>query len=764
VAENKKVKITTPDGKVYIKDNEIELDIFWDDLQKQNPNLDFSKIKIEPYQPVSNETTLNDRLLGALGMGGAGAVGGALMGGGPIGAMVGGGLGALVGGLLPPKTTGEWVTGVAGSVAGGPIGKGVGAAVSKLPGFAGPFVRGGTALAEAELGHGLQTKIDTGKAEFFDPLSPGGVMSMLAPNVGNAWKTVANASPNVTVQRMKNLFPAIREQLTNKNIVKEATENPIDTISKFAFERAKPVAKIAQQEIQKTTIKPLEDILNNLEKQKEQLQQQLQSFTANSPTGPFAKTQQYLQRNILLKQLDEVNEQLNDITINRAQAQQAALANNLALERLKKQTVGNLKDEQLNKTVEQSQEQLTKERWKQQFLEQQAEILRSPENRAVKAERLKLLENQYKQIFSTFDIDIKSLQVDKKVVDVQLNDFKRKYNTVTRNLELNKKYQQKLNVDETKLDVEKNKLKSEIAKINQEEAAFYKQQKQITGIDLKNLQNEIKSVNEKLNTLNVLPPNIKKIVQSGENVDEFLDTVRKMRPDEYSEFLKYIPPAQQKTFNESVGDAIIFDFFVKSYNPKTGQFSNMQDYLTKYGLPNVEQFYNIPGGQEKFVQLTDRLLKTVPQGSNRSMKEMLQTYLTGSALRGAAYQGLFILFGTSKFHAAATLKTAATGTAALAVATPVLLKAAMKNEKLAQDFIKFVDSGGSLTYAQVPYLATFIKNESKPVSENELTDMMNYMNELANTNQNENPPQQNSNQEVNQNSPEIDSQNPAEQQ
>jgi hypothetical protein len=740
---SKTLKITTPNGQVYTASSKEEIELLYNTLA-DDPNIDLTKLKTETIDPVSNEVTMKDRLLGALGMGTAGAIGGGVVGGGVPGAALGGGVGASLGFAFPPMTKGEWAAGTLGSLFGGAIGKGVGTVASKAPAMLGPVIRGGAGLAEAEAGKMLQTGIDTDKPQGFNPISPEGITSMLLPNVGNAWKNVGEASPGVISARLKRAIPGLLDQLTNKNLSKQATASPYNALAPFAFDKAKPLAKTAQEGIRTTTLEPLENIITGLESQKTTLEDQLKSFTANSATGPFAKTQQYLQRDILLKQLDEVNDKLNDIIIRRAQARQAAVANSIAKERVSKETQGGLKDTQIDKSADQLKNQLSKEQWKQDYLTEQRKILLNKKmNRAQKADALKLLDNKYKQIYSSFDESIKSFEIDKKLVDKELNAFKRQYTAADRNLQINKKYQAGLNTEEKKLKTEQTKAKTEIAKINQEEADFYKKQKEITGVDLQKVQNEIKTVQEQLNSLSVLPPNIKKIVQSGENIDEFVQIVRSMRPDEYSDFIKYIPQAQQKAFNEAMGDAIVFDFFVKSIDPKTNQFSNMQNYLAKYGLPNIEQFYGVPGGQEKFAKLADRLIKAVPQGNNRTTSDYVRSYLTGAAIRGAAYQGIYMLFGASQFHGGALLKTAATGIAALAIATPVLIRTALRNERLANDFIRFIDSGGTLTYAQVPYLATFIKNESKPITENELTDIVEYLKELAVTNESAPAPQQN---------------------
>jgi hypothetical protein len=740
---NRAVKITTKSGKTFTARTPEESDMIIKSIADAGE--DVNGLKMEPITPLSNETTWGERAAGALGMGAAGAIAGGIMGGGVPGAVIGGGIGALTGAAFPPKTGGEWAAGIGGSLVGGPVGGKIAQAASKAPPILGGLIRAGGGLAEAELGSMLQTGIDTGNPQGFNPISLGGATAAMLPNVGDAWKGIANSSPGVISSRLKGVIPGLKGQLTNKTLATERMNSPFDALSDYAFNRAKPASETAVTAVKKNLIEPIENQLTLLEKQKNDLTTQMQELFAGNPKGTFATTQRGAQRGIIETELADVTSKLDELTLVKAEATLNALKNKMTAANKKREALGNTGVDKAGISINQSSKKVAQESWKLDYLQDVRTILEDTNMRpGEKASQLRIIQNDYQQKHSTFQIEINQMDVEKKFIDAAEKKYKAMRGPAERNVQSSQKAKGEAALDETKLKIERGKLKGELSDIAKEEKAYYKQAQQVTGVNLQGVKTAISETQTQLKSLSILPPALKKIVGSDGDVDKFVDEVRKMRPDEWNELIQYIPSGKRKEFSEQMGDSIVFDFFIKSFDPQTGQMSRLQKYVNENGIPKVEQFYGIPNAQEKFTQLTERLIKATPQGDGNWMRNQLQTYLTAAAVRGAAYQGLYMLFGTSGYHSGGGLKTAGAGIAALGVATPVLIKKMMDNEKLAENFIRFVDSGGTLTYAQLPYLAKFIEKEARPLTEQEIEDANNFRNELIRANETNEPQEQQS--------------------
>jgi hypothetical protein len=281
--------------------------------------------------------------------------------------------------------------------------------------------------------------------------------------------------------------------------------------------------------------------------------------------------------------------------------------------------------------------------------------------------------------------------------------------------------------------VDAKNIKTQLKVSDEAEAKFYEDAKKITGVGVADIQKSITHFKTQFKEGALLPPEVRKLVDSSGTIDDFVNTAKKMSTQELDTAMKFLPPNEQAGFKQNLGDSIIFDFFARSYDPDTKMFTRAGKYVQENGLPNLEFFTGSPDAQKRFSELAQAITEA---GNKTPVSQMtlgqVGTGMKNYAIRGVVLGGLLAVFSNSKFHVENSLlnATGATG-AAILVSIPYIVSSAMRNPNLAEDFIKFTKSGGTLTYAQLPYLATFLKKEGKLMNEQELADQQKMADDIV---------------------------------
>lgn len=697
----KPVDITTPDKKKFTVNNAIELDM----ISKRLADAGYSDSQLKFTESIpERKTDWLDRIGGAAG----GAALGTLGGGFPIGTALGGAAGFAA----PPRTLGDWGADIMGAMTGGPVGKMIG----KLSQFA-PKVSGVTralgGLGQAELGTATKSVIDDGEVSGFNPLSMTGAMSMALPNAANAVSKKIQSGAPVANQRLREMFPSIMTQKSNSEVARQAMTGGKNNIPDKSITLADPAKQIFKQ-AEEVELGPYQNIVKSYEGDRSTLIQQLDALKQTKGSGVFSAADNLKKRIELEDQIKGIDDKINDYSGQLAQAERAAIANKLALARAQKTAPKGMeaKDKQVEMDGTIPKIELVKERWEQNYLQEQKAIfdkMLDPRNQKIE---LDLLKNKYQQIYNKFDQEIGNLKVDKKVLTPEIIAAQRKLSTPEQNLALNSKYQSELKEKIKLAQIEQKKLNDQLG--------------------VPEVKNSVDYFRNAFTNQTVLPLPIKQLVTSSGDMDKFVNTFKTLRPQEVNEVMQFIPPNKQDAFKKSMGDAVIFDFFARAYDPNTKLFSNAGTYIEKYGLPNLEFYTGSPDAQKRFQELTSTL---VNYGETQAkIGGPLMNYLKAATIKGFALSGLTALFGTTQLHTGNTgLAAAAAGAGTLSVAIPVIISNAMKNPKLASDFIKFVDSGGTYSYAQLPYLGAFLKKEGKPINEEELAKKNKLTEDMANS-------------------------------
>ncbi len=729
--EYKPKKLTLPDGNSTILHNQVEEDTYLDALM--SGGIKPEQLKAEDYTPPA-ETTYLDRVANGVGYGGLGFI----AGGPPLGIAMG--LGAAA---FPPKTPGEHAANIAGIATGGPTGRLVAKGVQMAPKLA-SLIRGGAGIAEAELGKAVQTGIDDGKPQGFNPFSLEGAVTGILPNAGSVISKQVNASPGVTKQRMKQFFPQLQKHLSNENLAFQGFSPEKDRVTELARNFAqKPVEAVKKQVDIK--LQPFHDIVKDFEGTKVQLQQQLENFKTNPPKGLFQATQDGATQAKLMQEYETVSSKLDDYSLDLVNAEIAALQNRIALSKAKKTQAGiadvidkrtglkvKMADNKLD-FPDQGMDQISKEQWESDYISRAREIMLSDAPKKQRAHELQLLRNEYQQGVNGFDQVMESLKIEDAKLAQDLVKSRRKALAPEINLQTNAKYKAQTKLSQLEGKIEAGKLEKKLEVVNAAEKKFYEDAKQITGVGIKDVEKSLDHFKKQFKEGALLPPEVRKLVDNSGTVDDFVNAAKKMSTQELDTAMKFLPPTEQASFKKNLGDSIIFDFFARSYDPNTKQFSRMGSYVKETGLPNLEFFTGSPDAQKRFSELAqaiDRHSNKIPLSQMTGGQMM--TNMKNYAVRGVVLGGLLATFSSSKFHVENTLLNAgAASTAAIVVSIPYLVSKSMNNPKLAEEFIKFVDSGGTLSYSQLPYLATFLKKEGKPVNEEELANQQKMADDIV---------------------------------
>jgi len=704
----KPLDVTTHNGKKFTVSNAMELESLSEQLEQAGYKP--GQVKFSEAIP-ERKTDWLDRM--------AGAAGGAALGtpGGLPGMAIGGAIGAA----MPPRTLGDWGADIVGSLTGGPVGKMIGKLSTAAPKVSG-ITRSLGGLGQAEIGHATKSVIDEGKLSGFNPASLEGVTSMVLPNAANSISRGVQNSAPVANQKLREMFPSIMTQKSNSEVARQAMTGGKKKIPDKAITLAGPAQQVIKQ-VEEVELGPYQNIVKSYEGDRSTLIQQLDALKQSKGSGVFSAADNLKKRIELEDEISKIDDKINNYSAQLVQAERAAISNNLALKRASKTSPKGMleKDKQVELDGTIPKIQLVKEKWEESYLQEQKSILDKrldPRNQKIE---LDFLNNKYKQIYNNFDQDIGKLKVDKKVLTPEILAAQRKFSTPEQNLATNAKFQAELK-EKTKLaEIEKKKLNDQLG--------------------VPEVKDSLKYFNDAFSNQAVLPRPIKDLVGNSGDMDKFVNTFKNLRSQEVAEVMKFIPPAQQDKFKKSMGDAVIFDFFTRAYDPKTKLFSNAGAYVEKYGLPNLEFFTGSPDAQKKFQELTSTLINYGE--TQQKFGGPLINYLKAATIKGFAFSGLTALFGTSQLHTGnAGLSAAAAGAGALAVAIPSVISHSMKNPKLASDFIKFVESGGTYSYAQLPYLSAFLKKEGKPVNEEELAKKDKLTEDLINSYTPDQPQQQ----------------------
>jgi hypothetical protein len=704
----KQFKVIRKNGNAQIISNDIEAMEMAKALEASGEK----DYKIEPYTPP-RPADMTDRFAGAAIGGITGAIGGAK--GGIPGALVGGGVGATTGFALPPTSKGDMAALAFGNLTGGGVGNIVQKTAAKVPGWLSPAVRAGAGIAEAEAGTAIQTGIDSGKPQGFNPVSLQGAAAGLIPLAANSVSKQVDNTYGANNQRLRQAIPGLEAHLTNSNLNTQTQQaSKLGKITKWAADKGNKAKDLvtASSEVE---LEPYRELIKSFDGDRATIQQQIDAFKQSPTPGVFSAAQNLEKRVQLEKQLSTLNTDVDSLNLDLARAEHAAMANRIAVERGKKaqtKTAGML-DKKAELATEVSKFQLSKENWEQKYLEEAEAIMTDKKLLpAQQNQQLKLLRNRYAQVYQGFDKQIAAARVDSKLLSENLLRAKRKLSAPEQNLITNEKF--------------KSKTKLEIAGKKQQMNPIEKE------LDVPEVNKSIDYFRNAFKDKSVLPRSIKTLVDSPD-VDSFVNAVKTMKTDELNEAMKFLPTAQQDTFRKELGEAVMFDFYARSFDPKTGMFSNTEQYINKFGVPNLEFFTGSPDAQKRFSELTSAVMKGAAQ-ERGNLAERITASISASTIRGFAYSGMTALFGLSAYHRGGggvigTL--AAGGVGLLAVGIPKLISTAMKNEKLAKEFIKFVDSGGTITYSQLPYLSAYLKKEAQPVTEEELKDKNSLLNDMA---------------------------------
>lgn len=727
-------KITQPDGNSIILNNQVEEDSYIDAMIKGG--IKPEQLKTESYTPPA-KTTMLDRIANGVGYGGAGF----LMGGPAMGAFSGG-----MAAAFPPKNPGEHAANLFGLATGGIVGKSVAKGISMAPKMLAPIIRGGAGVAEAEAGKMVENAVNTGKPTGFNPLSGEGAIAALMPNVTNKISNQIDKTAGVTNQRMRQFFPALQKQLSNDNLGTQGFSPEKDRITDLArnFAGGAKTAVTKQVDVE---LRPFQDIVKDFESQQVQLKQQLENFKTTPPKGLFQATQQGAEQAKLLTQYEHVSGKLDDYKLDLFNAEAAAIQNKIALAKGKKAEIGTagIKDKRADVKTAIAGQELKKEEWEGTYLADIQEIKRTSTSKRETVTRLDELKLQYKQDINDFDQTIDGLRLYDTNVAKNLLSARRKAQTPQTNLDLNAKFQAETRLNSAKAEIEQGKLDSKLNVVAAAEKKFYQDAKDVTGVGLKDIENSISHFRSQFKDGALLPPNVRALLDNSGSVDDFVTAAKKMDTQQLDSVMKFLPPSEQAGFKKNLGDSIIFDFFARSYDPNSGMFSKTGEYVKQHGLPNLEFFTGSPDAQRRFSELAQSI---TAHSQKIPWKEMtggqMMSGLKNYAVKGVVLTGLYAAFSTSKFHVEGSAMNAlAAGTGFAVVSLPFLVGKAMKNPNLAREFIKFMDSGGTLTYSSLPYLSTFIQKESKPMNEQELAEKNQMTDDMIKAGQqSDQPPQQ----------------------
>ena len=712
--ENQYIKktVTMPSGQRITLDNQVmENDLLKDMESKGITEFKGVEKYQEPYKPDWISRAGN-AVLGA----GTGA-----LAGGPIGGVVG----AVMGGLMPPETPGQFAAEVLGGAAGKYINKGVQMAGKALPWIKGalPSVAG---LGEAEAAHALTTGIDTGKPQGFNPMSLPGMASMAVPQLGHAFESVVGRSPGVANRQLTNMAGSLKPQLTHSNLLTENLSmpngRPVAGAAKFAENSFKDMSVMKE-----TTLQPYMNAMDDLKATKTQLETQMEVLKTTGAQGLFSATQQGANLNDVTDKLNKINSQLDTYTLDLAAAEVAQNNNKIAARNMKKtgaktgQTQAEIDAQKTQgKSIKYVQSTVEEKR-----LQSVSVILNDKKlSPAQKRQQIELVNNQFAQEQNQHAQNIGKTVISESLLTPELRKLKATATQADRNVDTNSKFQAGLKGDIKTGKIEEKNLSAQKAALETAQKQYYKQAQDITGVSLDGVNDTIKHFETNLKGYTILPREVKALVEASGSVDNFVQAAKGLSTQELNSAMQFLPAAQQAAFKKNVGDAVLFDFFARSYDPATRMYSNAEKYRQQFGLPNVEFFTGTPDANRRFAELTQTIIEAAGK-ENSPVRNMLTSY----AARGVGFSALSAIFGQSHYHTG-NLAAAGAGAAALVISLPYLVGSAMKNPKLADDFIKFTKSGGTLTYAQVPYLARFIKEEGQPASDEEIKTKTDFADDL----------------------------------
>tara|TARA_R110000868_G_scaffold4119_13_gene25040 strand:+ start:2595 stop:5012 length:2418 start_codon:yes stop_codon:yes gene_type:complete len=712
--ENQYVKktVTLQSGQRITLDNQVAENDLVKDLESRGVT-DFKNVEKyqEPYKP-----DMISRAGGAVLGAGTG-----MLAGGPIGGVVG----AVMGGLMPPETPGQFATEVLSGGVGKLFGKGVQAA-SKLHPLLGGLARSGAGLAEAEGAHALTTGIDTGKPRGFNPLSLPGIAATAAPQLGAAFEHVVGKSPGVANRKLTNMAGSLKPQLTHSNLLTEnlgmPNGRPVAGASKFAENSFKDMSVMKE-----TTLQPYMSALDDLRANKTQLETQMENLKTTGAQGLFSATQQGANLNDVTDKLNKINAQLDSHVTDLAAAEVAQQANKTASRNMKKtgaktgQTQAEIDAQKTQgKAIKYVQSTVEEKRLQSLSLILNDDKL-SPTQRR---QQIEIINNQFAQEQNQHAQNIGKTVIAESLLTPELRKLKATATQADRNIDTNSKFQAGLKSDIKTGNIEAKNLSAQKTALESAQKQYYKQAQDITGVSLDGVDATIKHFETNLKGYTILPREVKALVDASGSVDNFVQAAKGLSTQELNTAMNFLPAAQQAAFKKNVGDAVLFDFFARSYDPATKMYTNAEKYRQQFGLPNVEFFTGTPDANRRFSELTQTIIEAAGK-ENSPVRNMLTSY----AARGVGFSALSAIFGQSHYHTG-NLAAAGAGAAALVISLPYLVGSAMKNPKLADDFIKFTKSGGTLTYAQVPYLARFIKEEGKPTSDEEIKTKTDFADDL----------------------------------
>jgi hypothetical protein len=704
----KSTKIKVKGYPDYVAPNDVAAEDYLNQLNSKGVKP--GDVSFEDVIP-ERQTDLLDRIAG-------GTMGAAL--GVPFGGLPGAAVGGVVGAMVPPRTMGDAGAQIFGALTGGPVGKLASKGAQMLP-KAGPVIRGAMGLGEAEAGSMIKSGIDTGTPEGFNPISLQGAAAAIIPNAMNSISQKVQQSVPVVNQKLREMFGGILPKTSNEEIAQQATTMGARQVPEKSIKLSTDGYNAFNDEVS-SQVKPFQDIVTAFESQSQTLQAQLDALKQSTSPGIFGAAQNLAKRAELEKQIFEVNKRISEFKTKISQNNKAITTNTkaetLAEDRIKagKATASKTKqelDQQVGNTG------LTVAQQRSTYRNLMLQITESKKPEAWKKAQRQLLTDRFKSIEAKYKVDITSDKLDKTYVEPDVSSAQ-KGATAARN-----------NILEGQKALAANRLQ-----VTTSQAELKNLREQLAIPEIKTSLDFFKSaVGDKA----LLPRNVKTLADASNSPDDFINAVKQLRTDDLQEVLKFIPPGQQDKFKQSIGDAVIYDFFARSYDPKTKMFSNIAQYTQKYGLPNLEFFTGSPDAAKRFADLTT-VLKNFGETQSKTGGPVLN-YLKAASIKSFAISGLTALFGASHFITnTAALGAAGAGTGAVAVAIPILISNAMKNPKLASDFIKFVNAGGSLSYSQLPYLSAYLKKEGKPITENQLAQKEKMLEELKANETPEAPP------------------------
>lgn len=710
--QNKAAKVTLPNGSTVILESPDEFDAFF-----QDETLDLSKIKVEPFIPP-RKTDVLDRVAGAT----AGAAVGA-----PAG-LPGMAIGGTMGFAMPPKTIGEGAAMLAGGLGGPLVGKGVNAITRSMGPVKDFLTRLGAGVGEAEAGEIIKSTVDTGKPEGFNPLSLEGAIAGLLPNVeSQMFQRVQNSMGGVN-QRFKQLMPSLFQ---NKALARQLINEPTQTaaaekgrqLSQNVFNMAAPAKKVIE-EVTNVSLEPFRKIVESYDSNASDIVQKINMLKQTPHNGFFAAADNLATRVQLEKQLEDITEKSakvsNELDLMRLHKEKNKIALKIAEENLN-QSRNTVRGQIADLSTEQAKADLTANKKQLNLIQQMLGILNDKTTHPlIKREKLQILklENDFNKTFWK-GIEAGKDEIDKRYLRKELVDIGKELTADTKNLKARKATQRNI-LQTTQALVDQ---KGALRRLKEEQNQIKNQ------LGIPDIKNSLDVFRKELADKSILPLEVRKLYNATDT-DGFVKNLRTMNESELNTITSFMKPDQQKIFKENMGDALIYDFFARAYDPQTGLFTKMNEAI-QTGLPKVEFFTGNAEAQRTFIDLTNSMMRFTNQDASGKFGNYLKNAFTAASIRGFAYSSMYALFHTSR-HASNLGIAGAAGAAGgvLGIAIPAMMSSAMKNPKLAKDLLAFIDGGGTISLSTLPYLSAYLKKEGKPVSQDELTSNKNLFDEI----------------------------------